>query len=315
MIAKQPGQLGLRTYATSKFGFELDGLDAGWIWSFEGGMPTTEVVSEKLGPDHLIHKHVSGLKYEDISVSFGSGMSKDFWKWIHDSFTQNYNRRNGALIAADADYKEKTRLTFYDALVNEIAFPALDSQAKDPSKVTVKITPERTRSDVRNKNTAVRGSIDRAKQHLWQNSNFRLRIDGLDTATASVTKIESLVLKQKLTQYSIGEMRDYQMEPVQVEYPNLVVTVPESRSTAFDKWFKTFVVDGKCAEGDEKTGTLEFLTPNLQRTLLQIDFHGLGIFKCTPDKAESTGDKIRMMKYEMYCEKMNFTWKQNSSWG
>ena len=63
-----------RGYTAGKYGIDLDGINAGWVSSVEGGMASSDVVVEKLGPDHIQRKHIAGVKYEDISVSCGTGM-------------------------------------------------------------------------------------------------------------------------------------------------------------------------------------------------------------------------------------------------
>jgi hypothetical protein len=47
----------------------------GWIESVEGGHATADVVTEKVGPDHIVHKHIAGVKYEDITVAVGGTQS------------------------------------------------------------------------------------------------------------------------------------------------------------------------------------------------------------------------------------------------
>ena len=130
-----------RAYVAGNFGLELDGINAGWLATVEGGMPTTEVIQERIGPDHLQHKHIGGVKYEDISLAFGTGMSKEFWKWIQKSFDHNHERRNGAVVAANFNLKETSRLSFHNALIGELGFPSLDASAKDPARVSCKLTP------------------------------------------------------------------------------------------------------------------------------------------------------------------------------
>ncbi len=127
-----------RAYVAGKYGIELDGVVAGWVWSVEGGHATSDVVVEKLGCDHIQKKHIAGVKYEDITVSCGTGMSREFYNWIKASFDHNYQRKNGAVITADYNYKEYTRLSFFHALITEIGFPALDAASKDAAKMTVK---------------------------------------------------------------------------------------------------------------------------------------------------------------------------------
>ena len=88
---------GKRGYTTGKYAFEFGPHKAGWIQSLEGGHATADVVSEKVGPDHIVHKHIAGVKYEDITVNCGTGMSKAFYEWIKASFDRKHQRYDGAI--------------------------------------------------------------------------------------------------------------------------------------------------------------------------------------------------------------------------
>src|SRR5947209_7033946 len=85
-----------RGYIAGKFALELDGINAGWLFNAEGGQAGADVVTEKLGPDHIAKKHIAGVKYDDITLVFGTGMSKAVYNWMNDSFMHNYSRKNGA---------------------------------------------------------------------------------------------------------------------------------------------------------------------------------------------------------------------------
>jgi len=299
-----------RAYIAGKYGLELDGTKAGWIQSVEGGHASSEVVVEKLGPDHIARKHLAGVKYEDITVNCGTGMSKAFYEWMKASFDHKHVRKDGAIVAADYDFKEMSRLTFYRALITEIGFPALDASSKDAAKMTIKFAPEKTEQ----KNAAggsIAGKFENQSkvQKKWLPANFRLKIDGLDKACQRVNKIEALVVKQKVVEDPVGELRDYAKEPANLEIPNLVITFPESHSDDFVKWHEDFVIKGNNGEDKEKGGTLEYLTPNLQEVLFTITFSHLGIFKLTPEKVEGHSEQIRRVKAEMYCEELKFEYK------
>ena len=302
-----------RGYVAGKYAVELDGIEAGWVSSVEGGHATSDVVVEKLGADHIQRKHIAGVKYEDITVNCGTGMSKGFYQWIKDSFDHKYSRKNGAVIAADYDYKEHSRLNFYNALITEIGFPALDAASKDPAKMSIKFSPEYTRTATTTGGASVTGGKyknDQAVQKKWLPSNFRLKIDGLDCTR--VTKIEAITVKQKVIDNAVGELRDFEREPAYLEIPNLVVTLAESHAKEFYDWHEDFVIKGNNGDQKEKGGTLEFLTPNLQETLFTITFNHLGLFKLTPEKVESGSEQIRRVKAEMYVEEMSFDYK--SAW-
>jgi phage tail-like protein len=298
-----------RGYVAGKYAIELDGIEAGWVSSVDGGHATSDVVVEKVGADHLQRKHIAGVKYEEITVSCGTGMSQKFYQWVKDSFDHKYSRKNGAVIAADYDYKEHSRLSFFNALISEIGFPALDAGSKDPCKMSIKLKPEYTRQA-----TGASGSIaggkyknDQVVQKKWLPSNFRLKIDGLDCTR--VNKIEALTVKQKTVENAVGELRDYECEPAYLEIPNLVVTLAESHAAEFYKWHDDFVIKGNNGDAAEKGGTLEFLAPNMSDVLFTVTFEHLGIFKLTPEKVEAGSENIRRIKAEMYCEDMKFDFK------
>jgi phage tail-like protein len=301
-----------RGYVAGKYGIELDGINAGWVSSVEGGQATSDVVSEKVGPDHIVHKHIAGVKYEDISVSCGTGMSKGFYDWIKASFDHNYQRKDGAIITADYNYTEYTRLTFFKALITEIGFPALDAASKDPAKMTVKFSPEYTRMQAQ-KGNSISGAFknDQAIQKRWLPSNFKLQIDKLDCTR--VNKIEAITIKQKVVDNPTGELRDYEREPAHLEIPNLVVTLSESHSKEFYDWHEDFVIRGNNGDNMERGGSLTYLAPDLKTELFTITFEHLGIFKLTPEKVEAGSENIRRVKAEMYCEDMKFEYK-SSAW-
>jgi len=302
-----------RGYIAGKYGVELDGIMAGWVSSAEGGHATSDVVNEKVGADHIIKKHIAGVKYEDISISCGTGMSQKFYEWIKASFDHNYTRKNGAIITADYNYKELARLNFFNALITEIGFPALDASSKDAAKMALKITPEYTRIATSSGPSIAGGTFanDAAKQKKWLPSNFKLVIDKLDCTR--VNKIEAIVVKQKVIDNPTGELRDYEREPAHLEIPNLVVTLAESHSKEFYDWHQSFVIQGNNGDDQEKGGSLTYLTPDLKTELFTITFDHLGIFKLTPEKVEAGSENIRRVKAELYCENMAFTYK-SSAW-
>jgi phage tail-like protein len=302
-----------RAYVSGKFALELDNASAGWLFSAEGGNASSDVVVEKLGPDHVQRKHIAGVKYEDIVLTFGTGMSKGLYNWIKGSFDHKYERHNGAIVGATFDHKEMSRLTFQNALIEEISFPALDASSKDAARMTLKFSPEVTRMTTTfGGGPPIHGKfpINTSVQKQWLPSNFRLRIDGLEAPCSRVNKIDALVIKQKNTENAVGELRDYVREPVYLEIPNLVITFPESHAEDFYKWHEDFVIKGNNGDDKEKNGTLEYLNPSLDKVLFVLSFKHLGIFRLTAEKSESGVETLRRVKAEMYCEEMTFDYKE-----
>ena len=169
--------------------------------------------------------------------------------------------------------------------------------------MTVKIAPEFTRVK-KGSGQAVALPILPAVQKRWLASNFRLKIDGLDETCQHVNKIEALVIKQKVLEFHEGESRDTQLIPTTLEYPNLVITFPETHAQPVQDWFDSFVLNGENGQDREKGGTLEYLTLDLKSDLGALQFFHLGIFRLDEDENDSSN--VRRLKAEMYCEEITF---------
>jgi hypothetical protein len=286
-------------FVSGRLALDLDNSRAGGLHSVEGGHAIAEVVMENVGLDHIQRKHLAGVKYEDITVTCGTGMSKQFYQWIKDSFNHKYTRQNGAIIG------EHACLTFTNAFITEVGMPALDAASKDAATMTITWRPETTRH-TRGGGGGSGGPIRAKEQKKWLTSNFRLRIGDLEEACKRVNKIEALVVKPKTIADAGGERRDDEQEPTHLEVPNLVITLPELHAKPFYDWHEHFVIKGNNGPDQEKSGTLEYLAPDLGKDLFTLTFSHLGIFKLTPEKVEAGGENIRRLKAEMYCEEITF---------
>src|SRR5437588_2334025 len=181
-----------RAYTAGRYALYLDTAMAGWVQSVEGGNATSDVVVEKLGPDHIQRKHLAGVKYEDIAIHCGAEMSKAFFDWIKATVGRSYTRRNGAIGIADYNLKETARMSWVNGLISEIGFPALDAASKDAARLSVKFAPEYTR--LTQGAGAVTSPGKAVMEKKWLSSNFRLQIAGLDCTR--VNKIEAFTIKQ-----------------------------------------------------------------------------------------------------------------------
>lgn len=301
-----------RAYTAGKFALDLNGDFAGWVSSIEGGHATADVVTEKVGSDLIQHKHIAGVKYEDITVNCGTSMSKSFYEWVQASIDHKVTRFDGAVITADFNHKEVGRLNFFQALVTEVAFPALDASSKDAAKMTVKFAPEYTRM-ISKCGASIKGELGKGQQKRWLPANFKLEIDGLGDACKHVNKIEALTIKQKVVDNPVGELRDFQKEPAHIEFPNLVITLSEAFADKLYEWHEDFVIKGHNSNDKEKTGMLQYLSSDL-KPLFTLEFKGLGIFKMTPEKVEAHSENIRRVKCEMYCEQITFKAEGDAVW-
>lgn len=276
---------------------ELDSHFIDFLRSAEGGFPKAEVFHEPANPNSVVKKHIGPPKYQDIAIHFDPLMPKPLFDWIAATLTMSYVRKNGAILTADINRAEQSRIQFTNALITEFGIPACDAFSKEIAYLYMKFSPEFTTPLAGKKSVLPAGGLN-----AWRSSNFRLTIPGLDCS--KVSKIEELTIKQSITQNPVGPKRESQKEPGKLEFPNLVIYLPETFAGTFYAWFQDMVVKGNAGENNEKPGTLELLDQTLKGTLLTINFHHLGIFGFTPEKSEANIQKNKSVKIEMYCEQM-----------
>ena len=290
-------------YSGARYTLELNGASMGFIGSFEGGNATSDVVIESPGSDGIAHKHLAGVKYEDIVLTCDATMSQPFYDWLAAALKGNVSYQNGAVVAYDYRLVEVRRLNFFNTLVSEVGFPALDASSKDAATLRVKLTPEYTRRDTSNAGKAA-ATQPRAQKSTWLPSNFRLNIDGLDCTR--VNRIEAITITRPALQNAIGELRETQKTPSYVQVPNLVLTLADNSNAAgFYNWHQSFVIEGNNGQNQEKNGTLQLLAANLKDAFFTLQFKNLGIFRLDP--IQVSGDAIARVQAEMYCDQILLT--------
>lgn len=275
---------------------------AGFISSAVGGNATSDVVNEKVGPDFLSRKHLAGVKYEDIAITAGPGMGKEFYNWIKDSFSGQPLSLSGSIAGADANSKLFTKTDFSNALITEVGFPALDAASKDSAKMTIKFQPEFTRLQAATGALAPQPPVH-AK---WLVSNFRLTINGMNTNF--VTSIDPLNAKWDFAT-QVSDAAGSRPQLVKIDIPNIKLRIVESQSKDFFAWHQDFVIKGNSSSENEKSGSLLFLSPDLKTELFRLDFSGLGIFALDPDPLTLSTNTIRHVTAQLYCDKMIFSAK------
>jgi len=294
-----------RSYVSGNFMFNLDGVKCGFCKSIEGGAITAEVVSEPVGPDYVTRKHLGKPKYEDFTMQLGFAMSKPIYEWIKASWSANYQRKKGSIIACNHKLESVSEREFFEALITETTIPAMDGSSKEPAYMTLKFSPEyiRFKKGDAKKASGEYGST-KGEQKLWLPCNFRLEIPGLDCSR--VSKVDSFTIKQSSIEDHVGDSRESSREPGKLEFPNLKVTLSERQIETWQAWHEDFVINGNNGQEFEKGGALVFLSSNRKDELGRINFKQMGIFKLSPDKSEANADQIKRVTAELYVEEMAF---------
>jgi len=286
-----------RQFAAGHIALTLNETAAGFLSFADGGNAFSDVVNEKLGQDNVVRKHIGGVKYEDITITATTGMSKAFYDWISSSLTSKASKMSGAIDATDFNFKIRSEMSFFNALITEVGFPALDAASKDAAKMTIKFAPESTR--ISNTPGGTLKSATNQKVTKWLSSNFKLTLDGVDTS--HVTHIDAFALTFDVSLNSDGN-------PVgrNLNVPNMKVRVPVAGAQDFIKWHQDFVIDGNSGQEQEKTGSISYLAPGLTTEIFRLDIGNIGIFALDYDPLVEGTDSVRQVTVQLYAETMKF---------
>jgi hypothetical protein len=294
-----------RSYVSGNFFLELEGTQAGFISSVDGGFALGEVVEEASGPEYFVKKHLEDPPgYSDITIEFGTGMSPAVYLWIKDVLDGNLSKRkSGAIIALNFNNQVIRRLDFANAQITGIRFPALNAASKDAASIRLTLTPEAT--SVSSPGGTFKGPSQTKSAKKWSASNFRLSIKGLDTSKVSAVDAIDIVIPRTARPDAACEI----CNPVipQINYPNLEIAGSEAFASTWFAWHQSFVIAGQHSDADEKTATLDYLDPTLQNVLFSLSLAGLGITSVANEPAAAGSDSVLKVHASMYSEKITLT--------
>jgi len=276
-----------------RFLLELDGKPAGRLFDFKSGGGKADVVATGF----ITRKHLDAVKYEDMVLACGTGMSRTFYDWLSSTFRRSYARKRGAVITLDPRSNPIGRLDFWNALVTSLAMPALDAASKDPAHMRITIIPERT-SFLASTPSQHLGTYASPIAKSWLTGNFRIQIDGLETDCRHVTKIESVTLGQKTKTFSSGSNRTYEIEPTAITFSDLILELPKQFAGGFVEWFDRSA-EGRTSDVD-KNGTLDFLAPGTATPYFSVNLKDLRVHHLVTLSAVT-------VKVGLYCKEIDFS--------
>jgi hypothetical protein len=281
----------VKPYAT-QVTLTLDGAKVGSVHGSDlATYAISNVISEATGGATYPKKHIGNVKYEDFELMVGVDGGKALYDWMAATLQMSYQRKNGVVETSDG------RREFFNALLTEIRIPRLDAANNASKGIAVKFAPEYaryTRASGGKASAPRRGS-------LFSTSSFRFSLDGV--GTKGVRRIDELAIKLKVAESSVGEVRDYQLEPAKIELPNIRLYLSPTDAADFLAWHEDFVLKGNAAQDKEKNGSLELLSG--KETVVELKLHNVGIFGLRDVLLDGT----RALQVDLYVERMELLHK------
>ena len=289
-------------YTAGHFELSLDrAKTTSYLKSLDGGYMGHNLISESIGGENKQVKHAALADIEPVTCELGMSGSTSVLQWIQDSWNRNYQQRSGQINHANFNMDLVYEHEFSDALITETTFPTLDGSSKEAAYLKVKFQPKAvaTRKVNGPKLTPVGG----AKQKMWLCSAFRFNIDGIDDAKYT-NKIESFTIKQGIKKLNVGRFREIELAPTKIEFPNLSATISLDKADGILEWYEKYVVKGHRDPKAQKSGSIEFLTPDRNEVLFRITLFNMGLLKAQMQQSTANSDTIKRVKFELYVTEM-----------
>ena len=295
---------GSKSYTAGHFELLIDGhKSTAYLKSVDGGWTRASVVDDPMGGNVNRVKHISSVEVEPISMEFGLTGANDVMQWIQGSWNRQWGRRNGQISHANFNLYETYQHEFFDALITETTFPTLDGASKDSGYIKVKIQPERVvTKKLSGEGSRVDGKMG-TNQKLWTPAAFRFSIDTIDEMQYT-NKLESFTIKQGIKKLYTGAGRFPQVEPTNITFPNLTGTISLQYADKLLQWHEDYINTGTKDPRAQKTGSIEFMSPDRKKTIFRINLFQVGLAFAGIQQSDANADSIKRVKFEMYVHRM-----------
>jgi len=294
-----------KSFTAGHFELLIDGhKTTTFLKNCSGGWVKAGVIDDPVGPAAHRVKSLGPVEVDPMSVEFGLAGAAPVLKWIQGSWKRQWDRRNGQITHADFNLKQTFEHWFYDALLLEASFPALDANSKDAAYLKCKWQPEAVRTVATPNSKAGLTSELYPEQKRWTPSAFRLRIDQFD-GMENTSKIDALTIKQGIKKMYTGKDRFPQIEPTNLQFPNVVGYISLAYASTLLKWHNDYVFKGSQDPKGQLSGSIDFLTPDRKDVIFSINLFEAGLMSAQIEDAQANAEQIKRVKFEIFVGRMD----------
>jgi phage tail-like protein len=284
-------------YAAGMFVVEIDGTASGHCTSVSGGHIKADVSEMKTGTG-FVRKAIAGIAVEPIKLELGLGMGKNMIEWMR-AFSEGTDlRKSGILHACDYGGKSMAIREFGNAMITECSWPALDAKSKDFGKLNLTVVAEGI-TETKGSGAKVGAALNKA-QKMVSLQSFGFELAGLPCD--GITKIDAMKQEVKFAKAQNPQFRSYVITPTSKSVSNLKVTFDMADYDAWYQSYKRFVIEGKCTDDDEMTGSIVYFAQDQTTELCRLTIGNVGWISLERQKLEAGKDEIDLAVAEFYVE-------------
>ena len=132
-------------HAGAHYALDIGGLPVESLRTISGLDLQADIASGLPGPGLAPRKHVADVSWTSGRASVGMGMGQAMYAWMKDAFAQGASRADGTLATADVNFRQRSLVTFEDALLTAVTVPRLDAASKESGAFDIEFAPARVR--------------------------------------------------------------------------------------------------------------------------------------------------------------------------
>lgn len=233
---------------SNRYAVELDGRPCGWLTDLAGA-----AVGGELGSP--------AGRYEELTLRCWPSMPRSFYEWVLRSFAPEPEASDGLLVLADDADRELSRLRWMAGVVTEFATTAIDAASLETAKLALKFSPQRSQRGEALGPPLSAGATETRRP--LPAAMPVLQIDGLEEACSHISRVEGLVIRQRIRR-SIEEGPPRIEREAQGIYSSpLVLTVPEAKAQGFLRWLEAC----EAGKSNGRTATMMLGAPSVGFTI------------------------------------------------
>jgi len=293
-----------RAYSGGHFELFLDGhKTTAYMKSIDGGNKKLNIIEEGHGSDLNKLKHPSTVDIEPFTIECGMSGTNDILRLMEKSWKKGFRGFNGQVTHGDFDLRPVFEHEFFGAYLTEVIFPSLDGSVKDPAYLKFKFQPQEVVTRTMSGGGPRLQMPMSPKQKLWNPSNFRFTIDGIDD-TQKTNKLESFTIKQGVKKHYNGPEQELKLQASNVVFPSLSGTIALAFADGLFRWHNETHRKRMSSARSHRTGSIEFLSPDLTKTLFAIHLYEVGITTVHVAPSTANQDQVKRAKFELSVGRM-----------
>jgi hypothetical protein len=249
------------------------------------------------GPDRWLKKRVGNLRFEPLHIQCEPN---DLLAEVRKFFAGDSAPLNFNVLHLDSTRRRVVdKMVVSNAMITKIEIGDFNAENKDLVIMTITLLPGSVQLEQGGGDVQL---VAEPKGKRSTGASFQVKIPGIETR--GVISLGTIAIEQKGSQEGVGRPRaQVKTAASGLDAANLHFQVARTQTKDFSDWARSFLVEGKRTDTDEKTLTVELLTPDMKTVLLTLEASGVGLVAMRASAVAGSTDRLAEDEVELYVDR------------